>query len=410
MKSTVIIGAGQAAIAAALKLRKNEYKGNILILGDEKYKPYQRPPLSKKFLKGDISEKELYFRSDEFYAERNIAIEVDVRVESIDRVNKQVITKDGRHFDYDNLILATGSRARPLPANVSKNFSNIFYLRSLDDTKKLSAHLTSKSKILVVGGGYIGLEMAAVARELGMQVTVVEMSDRILQRVASADTSDYFRSLHNSKGVDIIEGVGLLSLEGKSNVATLAALSNGDTVDVDLVVVGIGIIPNDELAKEAGLDVSNGIIVNEYCLTGDQNIFAIGDCAVYPYKGELIRIESVPNAIVQGEIVADFICENSDIGYKAIPWFWSDQYDTKLQIAGINKGYDTTIKRQEQQNDALSIWYFKGNKIISVDAINDPKSFMAGKKLLDIGATPNEDLIKDANVLIADILKTSLNS
>lgn len=402
--STIIIGAGQAAASAALKLRKNDYEGDITIVGEESYFPYQRPPLSKKFLKQEITENELYLRPDDFYAQKDITILANTSVTAIDRTAKTVLTSGQDNLRYNDLIIATGSRPRKLPDSVAHSFENIFYLRTLDDTKSLGSKLGSASRMLIVGGGYIGLEMAAVARELGMEVTVLEMSERILQRVASPTTSDYFRNLHTNRGVKIIEGVGLKDLAGSNQNAEQAILSDGSSIKIDIVVVGIGVIPNDDLAADCNLKTENGFLVDRRCRTNDPSIYAVGDCCVYSYHGTKTRIESVPNAIVQGELAADSICHKANLGYSAIPWFWSDQYDTKLQIAGLNIGYDHTVVRNEETTNSLSIWYFKEGNLISVDAINNAKAFMVGKKLIELELSPPEDALIDNTAALATLI------
>uniref|UniRef100_A0A2A4Z6U0 Pyridine nucleotide-disulfide oxidoreductase n=1 Tax=OCS116 cluster bacterium TaxID=2030921 RepID=A0A2A4Z6U0_9PROT len=404
MNSIIVVGAGQTAVSVVLKMRKNGYGGKITIIGDENKPPYQRPPLSKKYLTGEVPEEKLYLRTQQVYDDLDIEMRLGIKVVLIDRASKQLLLSDAEKLPYDKLVLATGARPRNLPDSIKGDFQNVYTFRTLDDARKLRSIMTTGQRILIIGGGYVGLEMAAVASTLNLEVTVVEMCDRILQRVASTLTADYFKSLHSNHDVDICEGVSLRKLEGSGNRADIAVMSDGSAVGVDIIIVGIGVVPNIELARNAGLPVDNGILVDEHCRTFDPNIFAAGDCASFPYNGVQIRLESVPNAIAQGEHVADIICDIATKPYVPLPWFWSDQYDVKLQIAGLNTGYTDAIIRKNDHSDLQSVWYFKNQSLLAVDAINDVKSFMQGKKWLKAGISPDPTKIAQSNISFSECL------
>ncbi|SCB36223.1 NAD(P)/FAD-dependent oxidoreductase [Rhizobium hainanense] len=377
----VIVGAGQAGFAAAAKLRQLGFKGSITMFGNEGIMPYQRPPLSKAYLLGKLEADRLSFRNEAFFADQNIKILNDEPVLKIDRVNRQVVTANDC-LPYDNLILATGAEPIRLPARMSESVGNIFYLRNRADADRLGAIMKPGVRLLVVGGGYIGLEVAAAARQAGADVTLVEMSPRILSRVAAEPTADYFRTLHASEGVNIHEGVGLRDLKSEG-AAIKAVLDNGSSLIIDGVVAGIGVRPNTELAEAAGLKVDGGIVVDEFGCTTDPLIWAAGDCASFIHNGEMVRIESVPHAIDQAEHVARNILGEAK-PYHPRPWFWSDQYQTKLQIAGFNRGYDRAEIGASAHEGGLKVSYFKENALIAVDCINDARGFMMAKRELGV--------------------------
>ncbi|MDK4740257.1 FAD-dependent oxidoreductase [Rhizobium sp. CNPSo 3464] len=375
----VIVGAGQAGFAAAAKLRQLGFKGSITIFGNEGIMPYQRPPLSKAYLLGKLEADRLSFRNEAFFAEHNIKILHDEPVLKIDRVGRQVITVNVR-VPYDRVILATGADPVRLPARISAGVANIFYLRNKTDADRLGTIMKPGARLLVVGGGYIGLEVAAAARQAGARVMLVEMAPRILSRVAAEPTADYFRALHSSEGVDIREGVGLRDLKSEG-AAIKAVLDNGSSFIIDGVVAGIGVRPNTDLAEAAGLKVDGGIVVDEFGCTTDPLIWAAGDCASFIHNGEMVRIESVPHAIDQAEHVARNIFGEAK-PYRPRPWFWSDQYQTKLQIAGFNRGYDRAEIGASAHEGGLKVSYFKENALIAVDCINDARGFMMAKREL----------------------------
>jgi len=391
MSHTVVIGGGQAGASLVARLRSKGYEGAITLVGAERVLPYQRPPLSKAYLTGEMELPRLFLRPEQFYSDQRIMLKTGTTVSAIDRASK-VIEIGTEKLEYDKLAITTGSKPRLLPANIGGQLSGIYVVRSLADVDSMSGEFFTGRRVLVVGGGYIGLEVAAVAAKRGLQVTVLEMADRILQRVASPETSDYFRALHQSHGVDIREGIALKRLIGDERVHG-AELSDGSTLDVDFVIAGIGIVPDVELAEAAGLEIENGIKVNALCQTSDPSIYAAGDCCSFPYRGGRLRLESVPNAIEQAETAADAIMGGTE-PYVAKPWFWSDQYDVKLQIAGLNTGYDTVVTRDS--GGPVSYWYYKGNELLAVDAMNDPRSYMMGKRWIEAGKSPSPSDVGNA--------------
>lgn len=390
----MIIGAGQAAFALAAKLRSLKDERPITILGAEDCYPYQRPPLSKKYLLGEMSFDRLLFRPEAWYGENNVEIRLSTPVEDIDRANKAVRLFDGSTIAYDTLAIATGATPRRLPEVIGGHLAGVFTVRDKADADRLAEEMRPGRRLLIVGGGYIGLEAAAVARHLGLEVTVIEMADRILARVAAKETADAMRAIHLAHGVAIREKTGLSRLIGENGRVVAAELSDGTRLDVDVVIAGIGVTANDALAARAGIETAGGIVVDAFGLTSDPSIYAMGDCAVFDWKGQQIRLESVQNAVDQAEAAAAAMIGGVE-PYRPKPWFWSDQYDVKLQIAGFNLGYDETIVRPGVREGSLSIWYFAKGEFIAVDAINDAKAYVTGKKLLDMGRTPDRTAVAD---------------
>nr|WP_178121812.1 FAD-dependent oxidoreductase [Agrobacterium fabrum] len=391
----VIVGAGQAAFALASKLRALKDERPITIIGSEDAYPYQRPPLSKKYLLGEMSFDRLMFRPEEWYAENNVDIRLSTWVEEIDRAAKTVRMQDGSTLSYDKLALATGAAPRLLPASIGGDLEGVLTVRDKRDADRLVEEMKPGRRLLVIGGGYIGLEAAAVARKLGLEVTLIEMADRILQRVAAKETADIMRGIHQAHGVSIREKTGLVRLVGMDGRVAAAELSDGSMLDVDFVIVGIGVTPNDRLARESGLDVGNGIVVDDHTRTSDADIHAVGDCAMLPWRGQHVRLESVQNAVDQAEAAAEVLA-GTEAAYEAKPWFWSDQYEVKLQIAGFNLGYDETMLRPGAREGSWSVWYFRDGRFVAVDAVNDAKAYVAGKKLLDTGVEPDRAILADA--------------
>jgi 3-phenylpropionate/trans-cinnamate dioxygenase ferredoxin reductase component len=385
----VIIGAGQAGAALAARLRSLGHQGEIVMLGDEPAPPYQRPPLSKAYLLGEIGEDRLWLRSPDFWAEQKIDLRLGQPVTGIDPVAKTV-TVGGEVLDYDQLALTTGSTPRRLPAAIGGDLAGVYTVRSLADVDTMRAEFQPGRHVIIVGGGYIGLEAAAVASKLGLQVTVLEMAPRILQRVASPETSDHVRALHQAHGVTILEETGLDRLVGTDRV-TGARLKDGRELPADFVIVGVGITPNAHLAEAAGLTIDNGIATDEMGRTSDPSIWSAGDCASFPRNGGRIRLESVGNAIDQAEAVAANML-GAGQPYQAKPWFWSDQFDLKLQIAGLNTGYDRIVTRKGE-GEAVSFWYYAGDCLLAVDAMNDPRAYMVGKRLIEGGKSPTPEVI-----------------
>ncbi|PJI86299.1 3-phenylpropionate/trans-cinnamate dioxygenase ferredoxin reductase subunit [Yoonia maricola] len=403
MTHVVVVGAGQAGASLVAKLRSIGFEGDITLIGAEKVPPYQRPPLSKAYLLGEMAEERLYLRPADFYADQDINLRLDTRVTGIDRAAKTIMLSDGDELHYDELALTVGAHPRMLPATIGGMLDGVYAVRDLSDADAMAPAFTAGRRVLIIGGGYIGLEAAAVASKLGLQVTLVEMADRILQRVAAPQTSDYFRALHSAHGVDIREGVGLDHLVGDGHVSG-AVLTDGTELAIDFAVVGVGISPATILAESAGIDVGNGITTDAHGRTSDPHIWAAGDCASCLFQGETIRLESVGNAIDQAETVAVNIA-GGDQPYVPKPWFWSDQYDCKLQIAGLNIGYTDVYVRHGDAPGVQSNWYYDGATLLAVDAMNDPRNYMIGKRLIEAGRSPDPALITDPATDMKALLK-----
>ena len=382
MSHVVAIGAGQAGAALAARLRSGGHAGPITLIGEEPILPYQRPPLSKGYLLGEMGADRLILRSADFYAEQDIALRLGAPVSAIDP-KARTVTLGTETIRYDDLVLTTGSVPRRLPAAIGGDLAGVYTVRTVADVDAERAEFSPGRRLVIVGGGYIGLEAAAVAAKLGLDVTVLEMAPRILQRVAAPETSDYFRALHTAHGVRILESTGLERLLGEAGHVTAARLTDGREIPADFVIAGIGILPATQLAEAAGLVIENGIRTNSHGRTSDPHIWAAGDCASFPWQGGRLRLESVQNAIDQADLVADNIL-GADKDYVPMPWFWSDQYDCKLQIAGLNTGYDRIVTRGPD-GAAVSFWYFKGDRLLAVDAMNDSRAYMVGKRLLETG-------------------------
>lgn len=399
MTGVVVIGAGQAGASLVSKLREYGYQGAITLVGDEPVPPYQRPPLSKKYLLGEMSVERLYLRPESYYAEAGIDLRLGTAVTGIDREARRVQLGEGR-LEYAHLVLATGSMPRRLPSVIGGDLDGVHVVRTLKDVDAMSPGFVPGARLLIVGGGYIGLEAAAVAATRGMTVTLVEMAERILGRVAAPETAAYFRALHRRHGVDLREGVGLERLSGDGHVRA-ARLSDGTEMPVDMVIAGVGIVPDTRLAEAAGLAVDNGVAVDAQGRTSDPAIWATGDCASFPHDGARLRLESVPNAIDMAECVAGNIM-GAGTSYVPRPWFWSDQYDVKLQIAGLNTGYDQIVTREA--GAATSVWYYKSDRLLAVDAMNDPRAYMVGKRLIEAGKTADPGIVADASVDLKSLL------
>jgi 3-phenylpropionate/trans-cinnamate dioxygenase ferredoxin reductase subunit len=384
MSRIVVIGAGQAGASLVARLRKQGFDGEICLLGAEPVLPYQRPPLSKKYLTGEMELERLFLRPRSFYDQENIDLRLDTQVTQINPSAK-TISLGAEKLAYDQLALTTGSVPRNLPASIGGALGGVYTVRNLADVDAMAPEFRENARVLIVGGGYIGLEAASVAASRGLSVTLVEMADRILQRVASPQTSDFFRNLHQSHGVDIREGVGLDRLTGETRVQG-AILTNGDEIAVDFVIVGVGIEPDIALAQAAGLEIENGIKVDALGRTSDASIYAAGDCCSFPHHGGRLRLESVPNAIDQAEAVADAMLGGTE-PYLPNVWFWSDQYDVTLQIAGLNSGYTDVVTRKD--GERISFWYFKDETLLAVDAVRDARAYMLGKRWLAQGVSPS---------------------
>ena len=402
-KRIVVIGGGQAAAQAIQSLRMGGYTGELTLVGEEPALPYQRPPLSKAYMKGEFAEERLYFKPAAWYADNNVELVLSTRATAINRTHRKVELEHGGHLDYDALIIATGSRPRGLPID-GADLEHVYALRGLADVERIRPQMVAGRSILIVGAGYIGLEAAAVAQQMGLKTTVLEMAPRVLARVTSPVMSEFYETEHRRQGVDIRTETSLSKLEGKGGAVTAAQLSDGTKLGADIVLVGIGILPNEELAKDAGIACNNGILVDRDARTSDPRIFAAGDCASRPlvHFGRAGRLESVHNAIEQGKLAAAAILgkprPNEDC-----PWFWSDQYDLKLQIAGLSAGYDQIVVRGSPEDRKFAAFYLKNGTLIAVDAINSPPEFLASKKLIMSGAKLSADILADTSISMKEI-------
>ncbi len=385
----VIVGAGQAGAALAAKLRVLGHAGEIVLLGDEPAPPYQRPPLSKAYLMGEMEEERLWLRAPDFWAEAGVALHLGQPVTDLNRAARTITVGD-QVLGYDRLALTTGATPRSLPAAIGGEMEGVYTVRTLADVDAMRSEFQPGRRVIIIGGGYIGLEAAAVASKLGLEVTVLEMASRILQRVASPETSSHVRALHQAHGVTVMESTGLDRLLGGPRV-TGARLTDGRELPADFVIVGVGVTPNTRLAEAAGLLIDNGIATDAFGCTSDPGIWAAGDCASFPWRGGRLRLESVGNAIDQAEAVAANILGAGE-PYMAQPWFWSDQFDLKLQIAGLNTGYDRVVTRSGD-GGAASFWYFQGETLLAVDAMNDARAYMVGKRLIEGGKSPAAEAI-----------------
>ncbi len=400
----MVVGAGQAAASFISRHVALGSGTSLLLIGEEPVPPYHRPPLSKKYLSGELERERLFIRPERWYPDQGISTLFNTRIESIDPVEKQVETESGDKIPYQKLLICTGSSPHSLPKEIGGKLKGVYTLRNITDTEAMAPEFQPGRKLLIVGGGYIGLEVAAIARNLGLEVTLLEMAERILQRVAASETSDFFRLLHQGHGVDIRESTQLLRFTAQAGRVSGAELANGEQLEVDLVLVGIGGTPNTSLAEQAGLDCENGIVVNDTCQTSDADIYAAGDCTSFVRDGRRIRLESVQNAAEQGDLVARVLA-GEQVCYDALPWFWSEQYDCKLQIAGLNIGYNQTVHRPGTKAGGQSIWYYAGNQLIAVDAMNDPMAYAMGRKIIGNGLHPGPEQIADPGVDLKSLAK-----
>jgi 3-phenylpropionate/trans-cinnamate dioxygenase ferredoxin reductase subunit len=383
----VIVGAGQAAAQAAVSLRGLGYDGGLVIVGDEPHPPYQRPPLSKKHLAGALAGDRLALKAEAFYAEAGIDLRLGATARALDPLERRLELEDGTRLPYAKLLLATGSRPRRL-ALPGADLDGVHRLRTRSDVARFQEELRPGARLVIVGGGYIGLEVAATARELGLDVTVIEAAERLLGRVVSPAVSGFFHDLHAARGVTIRTGIGVAALEGDGRVARVR-LADGEAVAADMVLVAAGGLPNAELAAEAGLPVEDGILVDEACRTGAPDVFAAGDVARFTSRryGRRVRLESVQNAIDQAKAAAAAMLGESPV-YDPVPWFWSDQYETKLQIAGLSAGHGVAEIEGDPASGAFAVAYRDGARLLAVDAINWPRRHMEARRALAEPASP----------------------
>jgi len=408
-EKVVVIGAGHAAGQVATSLRQKGFEGTITVIGEEPWVPYQRPPLSKAFLAGELEAERLFFKPEKYYPEHDVEMRLNVRADKIDRDNKTIALSDGSSIEYDWLVLATGSRVRTAPIPGAE-LGNVHYLRTIADVDALREGFKPGANLIIIGAGYIGLEVAAVACKHELNVTVLEMADRPMQRVVAPEVSAFYAKVHTDAGVDLRCNTSVEKFTGEQNVSKVH-VSDSDPLDADMVLIGIGILPCTELAEEAGLAVDDGIVVDEFCRTEDPHILAVGDCTNHPNRllGRRLRLESVHNALEQAKTAAASIV-GEPAEYAQIPWFWSDQYDLKLQIVGLSQGYDNVVIRGNPDERSFAAFYLQGNKLLAVDCINSAREFMVAKKVLAKGAEIDPAELADESRTFKEIAQPILES
>jgi len=403
MPTFVVIGAGHAAGQAVASLRQDGFSGDIEVIGDEAHLPYQRPPLSKQYLSGEQGLDKVYLRPAAFYADRHINVRLGVRATRIEPRDHRVTLDDGSTLHYNKLLLATGSRVRRL--NIAgSDLPGIHYLRTIADVDAIRAEFAPGKRIIVVGGGYVGLEVAAVAVKAGLAVTVLEMEDRILKRVTTEAMSAFYHQLHTGRGVTVRTSARVTGFAGSDRVEAVL-IDGGERLAADLVIVGIGIVPNVELAADAGLPCDNGILVDDHCRTSDPDIYAAGDCTNHPNPllGRRMRLESVPNAMEQARVAATNM-NGGDATYASIPWFWSDQYELKLQMVGFSADADQAIVRGDPAQNEFATFYLKNGVVVAVDAVNSPRDFMASRQMVAKKSAPDPARLADPNVPLKELM------
>jgi len=399
----VIIGAGHAGGMTAISLRQRQYQGSITLIGEENFLPYQRPALSKGFLAGEIEEKRLYLKSQDYFDKNNIHIIRNCKVVAIDRNNKTILLENQKQLGYEKLVIATGSIVNKL--KTSSKETDLYYLRTIRDSLKIREKLRSKNKITIIGAGYIGLEIASIATKKNLEVSVLELENRVMGRVVSAEVSDFFQKKHQSEGVEFKFNTSITDIEDRGKQKRIIC-SDGSFLNTDVVIIGVGIKPNIELAKSSGLTCDNGILVDANGQTSDPHIFAVGDCSNHPNNifKQRLRLESVQNAVEQAKSIAASIA-GSHKPYQEVPWFWSDQYNIKLQIAGISQDHDRRVIRGFPEEEKFAVFYQKEKRLIAVDAINSPKEFMVGKKWIAKQAKIPFELIRNVDVDLKQIVE-----
>ena len=401
MAGMVIIGCGQAGGQAAASLRQEKYEGPITMIGQEPYIPYQRPPLSKQYLSGEQEKEKLSLRQESFYSEKEINLMLETSVLSLDPLKKKLQLENGETVIYDKLLIATGGRPRKLEVD-GHTLKGIHYLRNIDDVDAIKTQMSSSQNLVIVGGGYIGLEVASVAIRKGLTVSVLETESRILERVTTEEMSAFYHQLHTDQSVNIMTSTQAKAFKGSETVESVVC--DDHEIPADLVIVGIGILPNTELAEAAGLETNNGLVVDEHCRTSNEDIFAAGDCTNHPNPllNRRLRLESVPNAMEQGRVAASNMLGGAK-SYASMPWFWSDQYEHKLQMVGFSKDSDQSIVRGDMASKSFTVFYLKEDSIIAADSVNNPKEFMASKQL--VGKKASIEALADTSVE----LKTLIN-
>ena len=404
VKHFVIVGGGQAAAQTIQTLRQNKFDGRITLVGDEIYPPYQRPPLSKKYMAGELQRDRLFLRPLTFYERSNVDLELGTRAVELDPINSQVRLDNDRILKFDGLMLATGSRVRRLELPGS-GLDGIHYVRTLADVDAIIPRLKTAKRLVIIGAGYIGLEVAAVSVSAGLEVTILEATERAMARTVSSEISKFYSDYHVRAGVNLKCSTIINRFEGNGHVRAVET-TDGQKFTCDLVIIGIGIEPEIELAEAAGLPCNDGIIVDEFACTASQNIFAAGDCANHPSQllNKRIRLESVQNAIDQAKTAAKtFLGEKTP--YSAVPWFWSDQYDLKLQIAGLSEGYDQVLVRGDPKHAPFAVFYTRSGRIVTVEAVNLPQAFMIGKQLIATGTPVENNKLVDIDFDLKALIK-----
>ncbi len=400
----VIVGAGQAAVQAVDTLRRRGFAGKLTLIGAESWPPYQRPPLSKKYLAGALERERLLIRPANFFAEHAVTTHFGRRVSDIAPRERHVRLDDGVVVPFDALMLATGSHPRRLPVP-GADLEGVHYLRTIEDADRIRADLTGGGRLLIVGGGYIGLEVAATARELGMEVTVLEMAERVMSRVTCPEVSAFYEAEHARRGVRIRCNERVRALHGDARTGRVRSVltEEGDEYPADVVLIGVGVAPADELARAAGLDCENGVVTEAHCRTSHEGVYAAGDCASHLNRqyGRHLRLESVDNAFEQGTTVALNLMGNETLHDK-LPWFWSDQFDLKLVVVGVAQGYDTVVMRGAPAARCFSACYLRGGELIAIDTVNAPKDQMAARKLIAAHARPHPDRLADPAIALRD--------
>ena len=391
----IIIGAGQAGAQAIATLRAEGFEGSLTLIGDEAYLPYQRPPLSKAYLAGDFARERLFLKPDAFYAEAACDVRLSVAAEAIDRRSKTLRLSDGTQLSYDRLLLTTGASVRKLPVP-GAGLAGVYYLRGIADVDALRLHFQAGTRLAIVGGGYIGLEVAAVAVKHGLKVTVIEAADRVMVRAASPEISAFYEKIHRANGVEFVLGAMAERFEGGARAEGVS--TNLGRVEADFILAGIGIVPNCELAQEAGLACDNGILVDEYGVTSDPDIFAAGDCTSHPgFAGGRVRLESVQNAIDQAKHAA-LAALGKPMAYREVPWFWSDQYDLKLQIAGLARPGDARVLRGNPDSRKFSVFHLRDGVVAAVEAVNAAPDYIVGRRLIAARAIVAPERLADISV------------
>ena len=403
MENLLIIGAGQSAIQCISTLKKEGYSGSITLVGEEEHLPYQRPPLSKGFLEDSVNKERLYFKKLEFFTENKVQLYLGLSAEKLEIDNQKVYLSDNSVLEFDKLVFATGSRVRLLDFPGSE-LKSIFYLRDLDDAEAIKKDLETSENLVIIGAGYIGLEAAAIAAKKNKKVTIIEMADRVMNRTVDPQISEYYLNLHESYGVKFHFNTSLETINEVSNSLEVVC-SDGTEVKADSVLIGAGVVPNIELAEEAGINCDNGIIVNEFGQTNFKNIYACGDCTNHPNKilNKNLRLESVHNAMEQAKTVASSVM-NNPMEYNQVPWFWSDQYDHKLQIVGLSGDHDAVTMRGNVNDAKFMLFYTKDEELIAVDAINNPKEFLISRKLVANKVKIKPNVISDLNTNLNDLI------